>query len=312
MSAESGTKIAVLIGSHGEEMKVGGRLVQKLEDAPIPGVRHRIAHPEAVAAGVRFLDTTPGANQIMARYPGDPNGNPEERAAYANLQWLQRVKPSVVFDIHESTTKGSYIAMGEKVSQVALASSRAFGYDKFVVDPSSFANSVPNSICVENSLAGIDPEVTAQNLYRDLKRLASIVLPWNHSLDLTKTPYNNDDVFYQKFEIYSTNTDGKLVSGLEQLEEIPARSQFSLLTLSAEQRASLGIPPEAIITYGSWNHDNMSNQIPERLAHTTSRVPRRKCFGSFMVKINPPVPTDDGYLVFERENNQGLLKLEKS
>jgi hypothetical protein len=81
MGAELGTNIVVLLGSHSNEMKVGQKLLEIGLKMP-----HRIAHPEAVAKGERYLGTGPDARQIWSQYPGDPQGDPEQRAAYENLK----------------------------------------------------------------------------------------------------------------------------------------------------------------------------------------------------------------------------------
>lgn len=307
MSAETGNIIGVFIGTHGNEMEVGGRLKSKLDTNSIGNVTYRIAHPAAVAAEERYL----GTRQIMSRYPGKPEGDPEERAAYNNLQWRRRVKPRVIFDIHETTVSGSsYFAVGEKTTVPALAGAKKFDMNSCIVSTQPFYRYVPEGVSLENSLADNTPEALAENLYEGLVNVASA--------NLLEMPFDEaikDITFYQNFDITSVVPDGQTAPYLEALEDIPKTPRFSLLDLSPELRQSLSIPSEAQLVYNSWGHANMSKLAPERLGYTATGVPRREWFGDYMVRIAPPVLTDGGYVIFQRESRpfsqkqQGLLQL---
>lgn len=291
--------IAVLVGTHGNEMEVGGRLEGKLAVKPISRVLVRNAHLEATRVRKRFLGTSPDARQLMSRYPGDPNGDPEQKAAYRNLHWLDKLKPIVVLDIHESTCPGSYMGGGTKVSLATLACGKELGYNKYVVDELPFFDSVPNSIYIENSLADNDPETIAERLYTSLERVSSINLQQSSYDDVTQ-----GIIFYQKFEIPTAGEDGEILSWIPGLEKISIKPAFSPLELSDTQRTQLSIPSNALATYGSWGHDNMSNQVPERIGFTATGVPRREYFGSFFVQIAPPIPAEEFFLIFENETFQ--------
>jgi hypothetical protein len=76
--------IDILGGTHGNE-KLGPILGDKLEAEPVSGVRFRVAHPEAVARGIRHLGPR---GQLQSHYPGDHRGDPEDRAAYENMKGL--------------------------------------------------------------------------------------------------------------------------------------------------------------------------------------------------------------------------------
>lgn len=295
--------IAVLIGTHGNEMEIGGRLAKKLEIASIQGVRYRIAHPDAVKAKVRYLGRTPDAGELMGRYPGRLTGDPEERAAKENLKWLEEVEPIVVFDIHETTTPVAYFATGKKTSLAAIASAKALGYTSCIVEGDTFYQSVPNGVAVENSLADNEPDATAETLYDGLKTLASTNLE-----QLAFNPTVSGLVFYQKFTIPTLDSDGNLTLGLKELEEIDTNPRFSPLDITEKQRELLKIPAEANVVYGTWGHDNMSRQDPKLFGLIDNRVPRREYFGSFLIQIAPPNQTDDGFVVFEEET-RGLLRM---
>ena len=310
MSAESGNKIAVFIGTHGEEMEVGGRLLQKLQTRPLAGVVHRVAHPEAVAAGKRYVGTSPDAMQIMSRYPDNPDGDPEQRAAYANLQWLKEINPVTVQDIHESNLSGSYFVVGERTTVATIACARMLGPDTCIVNNSaSFYRNAPNSAVIENSLADSKPLVTAHKIYEGLERASSV--------NLQNIPFaeaRSGVTFYQKFEICSFGADGQVLPWLKDLEKVANQPTFFPLDLTNAQKEQLTIPSEANIFYGSWSHQNMS-RVSEKLGHTHDETPRREWFGDFFIRIAPPLQTGDRDVIFQRENRplsrtpNGLLQL---
>lgn len=144
------TPVRVLCGTHGNE-RLGPKLHELLEREPIPGVQSRIAHPEAVKQGLRFL----GVSQLRQHYPGSQYGDPEDQAAYWNMQWLGSEagsESSLVIDIHNTTASPkSYLAVGPQVLRAAIVSGWMLGYNKGIVQDEPFIRTVPNAIAIEAS-----------------------------------------------------------------------------------------------------------------------------------------------------------------
>ena len=304
---EQMTKYAVLLESHGHEMEVGGRLKKKFDANPIQRVSYRIAHPAAVAVGERFL----GTHEIMTgHYPGDPDGDPEDQAAYGNFQWVNRLKPQVVFDIHENTYKGqSFFAVGPIATIMAIEAGKLLS-DKCNVVDCSFFDAIPIANAFENSLADKNPEDSAEIIYSGIRRLAE-----NGSRLVSYEKAISGITFYQRFEIPTAGANGQLRSGIKHLEAIEDAPSFLPLELNDIQRQVLSLPPEAQVSRATWGHSNMSRLVPEKFGYTASGIPRREFFGAYMVQIAPPVPTIDGFVVFQKETRplvrkpKGLLQL---
>lgn len=90
-------EIAVVGGVHGNEAS-GVHAVRELRSRDLDlqrGVAFVIAHPEAVAAGERYLDTD--LNRV---FPGDPTGNREERIAADMCQVVDSVTTLSIHDTH--------------------------------------------------------------------------------------------------------------------------------------------------------------------------------------------------------------------
>lgn len=306
---EQMAKYAVLLGSHGNEMEVGRKLQKKIDTNPISNVTYRIAHPEAVTAGVRYLGETAESEELMRRYPGDPSGDPEQRAAYENLVWIEKIKPVVVFDIHETTPTGSYFALGETSSLAAISGGKLFS-NRCIIEDSPFYQSVPHGVAIENSLADTDPDILSERIYSRLNQVSSV--------NLQQIPFDQTMAgltFYQKFEIRSIGQEGTLKPEIPELESIPNNPRFSPIILTDRQKELLVVPRDAKVVYGTWGHDNMSTQMPQTLGYTASGIPRREYFGSFYIQIAPPLPSTDGHVIFQKEKRplsrkpQGLLRL---
>jgi len=309
MTLEQMENIAVLIGSHGNEMEVGGRLKQKLDINPIPGVIYRVAHPFAVKVGERYLGEL-GESEIMGQYPGIADGNPEQVAAYGNFQWIQEKNPLTVQDIHESTISGSYFAVGETTTVATIACARMLGSDICLVNNgSAFYQFVPQGASIENSLVDSDPSTIATTIYNGLQQATATNLQ-----QISFEEAIAGLTFYQKFEIGSYGSNATTTPFLE-LETVPSMPRFSKLELSGKQRTLVNIPSEAQIVYGTWGYANMSNLVPERLGYTEDGTPRREFFGDILVKIAPPIQGDNECIIFQRETRnlsrkpRGLLRL---
>jgi len=313
MTLEQMENIAVLIGSHGNEMEVGGRLKEKLDTNPIPGVIYRIAHPEAVATGKRLIEASQAdtpTGEIMGAYPGNPDGNSQQRAAYKNFRWIQENDALVVPDIHETTTSGSYFAVGETTTGASIACARLLGQNICLVNnDSAFYRFVPQGTAIENSIVDNDPSTITNTIYSGLLHAATT--------NLREISYDEAIAgltFYQKFEIGSWGSKDIHIPWLE-LEMVPSKPRFSTLELSETQRKLVNIPSEAQIVYGTWGYANMSNLVPERLGYTEDGTPRREGLGDILVKIAPPIQGDNERIIFQRETRnlsrkpRGLLRL---
>jgi hypothetical protein len=68
--------IRVLYGTHGNEL-LGPSVGELLDADPIAGIQHKNAHPEVWEVGKGALRLL-GDSQLQAKYPGDPQGDPEE------------------------------------------------------------------------------------------------------------------------------------------------------------------------------------------------------------------------------------------
>jgi hypothetical protein len=298
--------IAAFLYTHGNEWEIA----QHIEQMQPKGVLLRNAHPKAAEKRVRFIGEGP---QIMGCYPGDPSGNEQQKAAHANLEWLNQHKPLVVFDIHQAVTEGAnYTIVGEHAAKSAIAGGIMLDRKKIIVSGGTFFHAVPNGSAIETSIKDISPESAAKALVKGLESIASDPEALENQFEeLIKDP---EVAYYQDKEIPAF-LNGSKAPWLEELEEIPSGPAFADLQLMNALRNHLQIPTDVPLYYNCWQHDNYSKEDPQLLGYTREGKVRRQWFGNVVWEIAPPVSTQNGMVQFEKDTSSlskkapGLLKI---
>lgn len=281
-----GVSIDILGCSHGNE-RLGLVLDEQLRSDPIPGVRSRIAHAEAVKKGVRHIGS---GQQLQQHYPGRRFGDPEDRAAYRNMRWLGSHAGSTetfVYDVHNTDVPNlTAFSVGRRALKATMVGAWLLGYDKCYLIDDPFRRAVPNAALLENGVAEADYEAVAKRLHTNLGNLAF--------MGASELQERYDEVatnvrFYTKHEILTTSADGAVKPFIPSLETVASGNAFTPLDLSAEQRGMLGIPDEVdeVLTE-SWGHLNMSMVLPDA-GETADGLPRRFAFGAYFLPAQPPV-----------------------
>lgn len=285
----------ILYGTHGNEW-FGPAVGHELDLNPVVGLRHRNAHPEVWEQGkgnIRFL----GTRQLQACYPGDPAGDPEDRAAYNNERWLDGDINSpgvVVYDVHNNHVPNlNCLLVGRRILKATVAGGLRIGYDRVVLSPGcTFKNLVNNAASIEQSL---DKDISDVELVRRARvlrdKLADLSIL---SADRLRAEYEtavSRIQFFSLLNIPTRNAAGGLADYMEEVESIATLPVFSPLKLSESTRRALAVPLGAEITFGTWGHDNMSNIAAD--LGDVGGVPRLEYFGDVFVRIPPPVSEID-------------------
>lgn len=295
--------IYVFGGTHGEEL-LGIELVERLGRYPVDRVRSRLAHAAAAAARVRML----GRVQIMAHYKigptgelGDPDGDAEDQAVYANGLWLgpRRNDPEIVVaDVHQSVVAGAeYMAVGPRTTRADIAFGYEMGYRRCVVSLGRFNRQVQNGVMLENYVFGAaQRKARVAQHYAKLKYLAAKGPCYlaDRYADIV-----GELEFFQQHEVLPVNEDGgrneAVWEVLKELEAIAAGPLFSRLELPRHIRRALKLG-DSETSFGVWNHHNMGPVRPE-YGLTRDGRPRLFCFGVIYSRLAPPT-TDGPWVTF--------------
>jgi Succinylglutamate desuccinylase / Aspartoacylase family len=287
----------ILCGTHGNEA-LGPELYARLEQTPIKGVRSRIVHPQAVRQGKRYL----GSSQLMRHYPGDPAGDPEDIAAYLNLQWLGSAAGSdrtLIYDIHNTNIRGpGYFAVGLCALQATMVGAVMLGYTRCLIESQPFYRSVTNAAALETFADQPDDfDNAAGNLCAGLARIAAL------GVDKLQSQYKGilpQLHFYRKHEILTQSPGGTLTDFLPELERIHVEQPFTPVDLPHDVQTALGFKPGSKLLARAWGYHNMSPVQPDLgLAEIGGRrVPRRVYFGSLLQETAPPT-IDGKWVMFE-------------
>jgi hypothetical protein len=285
--------IDVLQCTHGNEY-LGRVLDRHFKHSPKPGIRSRIAHPEAMRLGVRCL----GITQLQAHYPGNRYGDPEDRAAYRNMLWLGKHvgdAKTLIYDVHNSTVPGlTAFSVGKRALKATMVGAWQSGYNKcyYISDP--FRGAVPNVAVLENSVFEEDFSVVAKRLHTNLGNLAL--------MDVSDLASRYEEMvanveFFTWHGIRTTSEEGTMQPFIPNLEAVPGGEAFTPLNLSSEQRMALGISDDVgEVLIETWGYQNMSEAAPN-LGHTDDGVPRRAYFGGYFLPAQAPIANGEWALL---------------
>jgi hypothetical protein len=278
--------IDILQCTHGNE-HLGLVLDEQLRSDPIPGVRSRIAHPEAAKLGIRFLGNTA---QLQMHYPGDQFGDPEDQAAYQNMQWLgEHVDDTgaLIYDVHNCEIPGlTAFSVGRRALKATMVGAWQLGYNKCYLIDDPFRRAVPNAAILENGIPDTDFDPVAKRLHMNLGSLALMEAP---GLSSRFDEMVANVQFFARHEICTTSEDGTVQPFIPSLETIPGGEAFTPLDLSNEQRTALGISDDVDeVLIESWGYQNMSKVAPN-LGYTDDGVLRRAWFGAYFLPAQAPI-----------------------
>lgn len=156
-------KLLVIGGLHGKE-PLGVDVVQQLQQHPRASLDAMIGNQEAVAAGTRFVD-----DDINRIFPGQPDGNKEERLAYEITELGQ--KYDLVIDIHNTPSPGSdCVFVGPDFRPELLKVATALGFNRAIVATYGCINkALRHCISLEISLSS--PLMDAVGLATNIRNL---------------------------------------------------------------------------------------------------------------------------------------------
>ncbi|WP_435193947.1 succinylglutamate desuccinylase [Natronomonas sp. EA1] len=166
-------EIALVGGVHGDEPS-GVRAVERLREAAEAGdlelqrgIKLIIANPPAVEANARYLDT-----DLNRTFPGDPNGNREERLA---AKLCAETEGLLTFSIHATHSQDDPIALFDAAQPGVLALAARLPVP-YIVDHHGVASGshseVNDVLTVEAGCQGTEAAaVTAEKLAIDFLRV---------------------------------------------------------------------------------------------------------------------------------------------
>ncbi len=281
-----------VIYHHPNERMAPDHLASLLRDPRtcIRGCLCRTVHPKAEKLKVRYIGTS---EMTALHYPGDPEGDPEDQAAHATMQWLGSDAGSdevVVWDVHNNDMPGlDVFYVGRRALAAAIAGAYRLGNDRCILEPSSFTEAVQNAGSLELSLSSPRkyPQA-ARRLWRGFQEISELT-----SEELTG--YYQEIApklrFYGKYAVPTLGQDGRLAEYLPELEAIELPRAFLPLDgVSRTTLDALGIRGSGKLYTGVWGHRNESKDLP-------GGGGRKVYFGSILQEIDGPT-AEGGWVCF--------------
>ncbi len=121
-------KLYIIAAQHGDEvfgLKIVGHMQRQKNDNCI----FRVGHPEAVAKGVRCLQTD------LNRSYGDGEHSVERELASVIEQEIRSIKPDLIIDLHTSVSNVDKVAILAEASDQMIALAQFLGMTEVVILP---------------------------------------------------------------------------------------------------------------------------------------------------------------------------------
>lgn len=134
-------KVAVVACVHGDEL-VGKKITEELDKLNIENgiLKTFIANPKAIENKTRYIDT-----DLNRSFPGNKNGNLEEKIAYNLSKELQNF--DYVIDIHSTTTDVKSLVIITKLNEEIRNLINAFNPKKVALMPEEIAQKAMIHYC---------------------------------------------------------------------------------------------------------------------------------------------------------------------
>jgi len=193
-------KIAIICCLHGNE-KYGLEVTKKLPSH----FSFFIGNKKATIENKRFIDA-----DLNRCFPGDPNGNYEEKLAFELKNKLQKF--DYIIDLHSSSNYCPLFGIITKPNKQKIVLARRLGLKRLVIMPEYFAkgNSLIDYVCCGISLE-IGPHKRKKNILKVKQAINNLLesRPINNELqifeafDIVKQEYN--DILINNFDNVKTN-----------------------------------------------------------------------------------------------------------
>jgi len=201
-------KIFVTAGVHGDEpfsLKIVDRILAK----NIPGVVVKIAHPEAIARGKRYLQTD------LNRSFGSDQNSIETLLARAIEQQIKNLKPEYIIDIHTSRSNVKSVAIVAKLCTKTKFIAQALGMQSIVVMPahivkSSLIGRFPNKAVSIEFGKNYRSNKLAMNIANRLANLDDSFVKTDHNISVFEVVSVIDKNFENLEEIQNLEFNAKL------------------------------------------------------------------------------------------------------
>lgn len=179
---------AIVICLHGDETFGLGVIHKILKKIPI-----FIGNPEAVRKKVRYIDT-----DLNRAFPGNKNGNYEERRAFYLLNKLKKFK--YVIDIHSSSSDTELFGIITKTNKYNIELAKKLGISKLVIMSKKIGKGM--SLIDHHKCAislEIGPHEKKENVYEVVKAINN----FHNSVNSKEIKKNNKMKIFRIFNIIS-------------------------------------------------------------------------------------------------------------
>jgi hypothetical protein len=262
-------------------------------------------HPEALEAGERYLGDEGELGGLMRDAPEDRTSpNPDRRAAYELHAKLRALGAWSAISVHcnKGVTPGvEFVATGGVTTPARLAVANVLGFKSVTVYP-------------EYPFYKLHPEVIeTEQVWTDGDDNEKLLCAWESGIEtmVGEGPEGMAQIFreraselqyYQKIGSLPLVKDGVrndfVWDVLEDLELLVDKVEcFAPLKLPQDMMEYLGVGGLELFI-SSWDSRNESKVVDWAGCSINSGTPRRAFFGGAYVRLDPPVETAPGTLVF--------------
>jgi hypothetical protein len=306
---------------HGGSEPTGVEVVADLRQNPPEGVLLYDFHPEAVAAGRRFLGKSELGMHFRPALAEGPDerltsGDPEDQRAYQAEQDLNTGEHWLGITIHDSPIpNANYLFVGTETTEEVLGIAAILGIIRVVCEPNyPFFQTMPWMVNVEATRSPNNPLTRPEYWRRKLKQIVELGAEGLRAAYRDWQPSLN---FYSKVSLPIIRNDGsrrldtafydEVIFHLERMEPKPheVKRMFEPIQLPPQVVERLGLQGQKTTT-GTWGYFNNSKDRDGLGALGGSpndafwiagedgflvphpRWRRREYFGALHIRIPPP------------------------
>lgn len=292
--------IVVGDGLHCGDELLGRRVTDHVDAHPLEGVWTIHMHPEAHRHLLRYMGIGElGSRMSVAELEGTPcvDLDPEQLAALRFIDSIGKLEDRywLGIDPHTSNTPNSNcLVVGERIQSIGmLGVASVMGLENVLVLPNyPFFRTFPKFVSVETENApGKNPLADPVIWHKHIETMRDLGRAGMRTLGML---VKNDLRYYIKLElnrIVNGQIDPVACRLIDELERIPSPEEFFAPVSGLPKYLRDNIPPGKQVLMGSWGDNNNSLERPELLGIGHHGRPRRECFGSFLLQVDPPEVT---------------------
>ena len=193
-------KIAIVVCLHGDE-KYGLKVIENLPTSP--PLFSFIANEKALKENKRFIDV-----DMNRCFPGDPNGNIEEKQAYALLNKLKDF--DFVIDLHSSSNQCPMFGIITKPNEEKIELARKLGLKRVIIMPEFFAS---GKSLIDFVKCGISIEVGPHESEENVKEALELIS------NLNKNTKNESLEVFEVFETIKKEQPNILINNFQEVKK---------------------------------------------------------------------------------------------